>query len=205
MFDEGVWKPSMDRIEVGHDYTELQNLRYNDGLEGVAGFTKLTVTPEPFFDAYEPAASGDDGFDDDGFDNSSAYVTTASAFIRFPAMAWDEDDTLTGVFLRVEAHEASTTAETLVLAFVAADDQAAPADATALAALTLTTETVTWVLGDWVEGTAYDSPNLADTLQEVVNRAGWATGQAVVLVIAGAGNRKFSSYDGATAPVLYAG
>ncbi|HEC02621.1 MAG TPA: hypothetical protein ENI81_03695 [Phycisphaerales bacterium] len=205
LFDEGVWKPSMDRIEVGHDYVELQNLRYQDGLEGVAGYTKLTTTPEPFFDAYEPAVSGDDGFDDSGFDNSSAYITTASAFIRFPSIAWDKDDTLIGVYLRVEAYEDSDTAETLVLAFAAADDQAAPTDADELAALTLTGETITWVLGDWTAGEAYDSPDLSASLQEVVNRTGWATGQAVVLVISGAGNRKFSSFDGATAPVLFVG
>jgi hypothetical protein len=47
------------------------------------------------------------------------------------------------------------------------------------------------------------TPNLAPVLQEVVDRPGWTSGQAVVLVVSGSGTRVAEAFDGTFAPVLH--
>ena len=43
----GAWVPDEDALKIGlHNFASLQNMRYtNDGLEGVAGYSRITTTP----------------------------------------------------------------------------------------------------------------------------------------------------------------
>jgi hypothetical protein len=43
----------------------------------------------------------------------------------------------------------------------------------------------------------YTTPNLAPIVQEIVGRAGWSSGNAMVFVVSGSGRRVAESYDGA--------
>ncbi len=47
---------------------------------------------------------------------------------------------------------------------------------------TMTTAYVTWAPSSWAAGTWYDSPNIKDSVQEVVDRAGWASGHAMAVL-----------------------
>lgn len=134
------------------------------------------------------------------------------AFIRLPAIAWTGGDTFQQFIVRLTAAETdATTGVKLKLGFVDADDQAAPADAVALEALVMTTETVEWEPGAWTAGEEYDTPDLKTSAQEVADRAGWGTGQAMVLILEDNGSdanafRKFVTQDaGANGPVAYYG
>lgn len=51
------------------------------------------------------------------------------------------------------------------------------------------------------------SPDLSTLVQEIVNRAGWASGNSMVFIIEGSGKRVADSYDGntGTAPLLHIG
>jgi type IV pilus assembly protein PilY1 len=64
-----------------------------------------------------------------------------------------------------------------------------------------TTASVTWNIayGDqWTpEHTKYQSPNLAGIIQEIVDRSGWESNNALVIIVAGSGKRTVESYDGA--------
>jgi K319L-like, PKD domain len=65
-------------------------------------------------------------------------------------------------------------------------------------------EPIGWsVVGD--AGEAQRTTDLSTILQEIVNRSGWNSGNAVVLLISGQGNRTAESFDGASgsAPTLY--
>ena len=46
------------------------------------------------------------------------------------------------------------------------------------------------------------TPNLALIVQEIVNQSGWVSGNAVAIIVAGAGRRVAESYDGVFAPEL---
>ena len=66
----------------------------------------------------------------------------------------------------------------------AVDDAATFTNHTDFAARTRTTAYTDWSsISSWTFGTRYDSPNFKTSLQEVINRAGWAAGNDAVVFI----------------------
>ena len=72
-----------------------------------------------------------------------------------------------------------------------------------------TTATVSWTPVAWPTAGARTAdqrtPDLAAVLQEVVGRSGWVSGNALVLLVTGTGERIAESFDGGAprAPVLH--
>jgi len=67
---------------------------------------------------------------------------------------------------------------------------------------------VTWAPASWTsgaQGEAQRSPSLVSLVQQVVDRTGWASGNALVLIISGNGQRRAESFDGIRegAPLLH--
>jgi hypothetical protein len=64
-----------------------------------------------------------------------------------------------------------------------------------------TTASVTWNIdaGDqWTPAhTKYQSPDLTSIIQEIVDRSGWSSNNALVIIVTGSGKRTVESYDGA--------
>lgn len=76
------------------------------------------------------------------------------------------------------------SAPEFVIAIVDEDDPAAPTNVTTWNALVYTATRITWDFStSWVTDTEYTTPELATLLQDIVNRAGWASGQAMLLAI----------------------
>ena len=46
------------------------------------------------------------------------------------------------------------------------------------------------------------TPNFASVVQEVVNRPGWAAGNALTVILTGSGRRAAESFEGGAPPVL---
>jgi hypothetical protein len=69
-----------------------------------------------------------------------------------------------------------------------------------------TTASVAWAPPAWptvnAAGPAQLTPNLASVVQEIVNRPGWASGNALMVIITGSGNRTADSFEGGAAPIL---
>ncbi|MCB0065327.1 MAG: DUF4331 domain-containing protein [Caldilineaceae bacterium] len=57
----------------------------------------------------------------------------------------------------------------------------------------------------WMQSESYWTPNLAEIVQEVVNRDGWSESSYIAILVEGDGLRQAFSYDGApdAAPLLY--
>jgi hypothetical protein len=63
-----------------------------------------------------------------------------------------------------------------------------------------TTAYTTWSMPDTTDNTAYDSPDISNIIQEIVNRTGWQPGNALVIFISGGDtDRRWYSYDGSAA------
>jgi hypothetical protein len=68
---------------------------------------------------------------------------------------------------------------------------------------------VSWAPPPWsnrgAAGADQRTPNLASIIQEIVNRGGWASGNALVIIITGTGERVAEAYDGESnaAPLLH--
>jgi hypothetical protein len=105
-------------------------------------------------------------------------------FIRFVDITKAQAATVGACFASLTAF-GNSTGETvnLTLGFAKAEDQAAPTDLSELAALTMTTATVAWSPGPWTDGEVYLTPDLKDPLQEIFDQEGWASGNAVVLIL----------------------
>ena len=106
-----------------------------------------------------------------------------SAFTRF--ISYDEQVTAT---LRTNIY------------LVDADNPAAPADKTELDAFSLTAGVAWDNLPTWNDGAEYQTPDLSAILEAVVGRAGWVSGNAIILIIEDDGSpstvhRKLSAYE----------
>jgi hypothetical protein len=70
-----------------------------------------------------------------------------------------------------------------------------------------TSASVSWAAPEWLvfgeAGLRQRTPNLSSLLQEVVSRPGWASGNALALIVTGSGRRTAESFEGGFAPVLH--
>jgi hypothetical protein len=117
---------------------------------------------------------------------------------------------VTRAYVQFTADEAHFEPTNLVVQAQAADNAGTFLTADGdLSNRALTEATVLWSPGDWefVEeaGDAQRTADLSPLLQEVVSRAGWESGNAVVFVFSGTGHRTAVSWDAnpAAAPRLH--
>jgi hypothetical protein len=61
---------------------------------------------------------------------------------------------------------------------------------------TTTTASSAWTPSSWTNGSTYNSPAITSIIQEIVNRSGWASGNAMVFTITGTGSRTAYAYEG---------
>ncbi|MGY1620124.1 PKD domain-containing protein [Geodermatophilus sp. SYSU D00691] len=141
-----------------------------------------------------------------GQDGANAQVSA----MRFTSVAVPAGATITRAWVQFQVDEVSTAACSLTVVGEAADSAAAfTTTARNLSGRADTTATVTWTPASWptaaARAEAQRTPDLAAVVQEIVGRAGWASGNALVLTVTGTGTRVAESYDGgpARAPVLH--
>jgi Bacterial Ig domain len=128
--------------------------------------------------------------------------------LRFTGINPPQGARILNAYVQFQVDETSTGPTNLVVRAQASDD--APAFTTNKLDVTsrLTTSASTsWVPAAWptvgARGPDQRTPNLSPVLQQVVDRAGWSSGRAMVLVISGSGTRVAESFEGTFAPVLH--
>jgi hypothetical protein len=129
--------------------------------------------------------------------------------LRFRDVSIPAGANLQGASLQFEADEVSSGPATLRIEAEAVDDaaplQELPND---LGARVRTSSAVDWSPADWLSkgdvGPAQQTPDLSPLLEEIVQRPGWASGNAIVLLVSGTGVRTAESVEGspAGAPLL---
>ncbi|MBM7808965.1 hypothetical protein JOD57_004802 [Geodermatophilus bullaregiensis] len=137
-------------------------------------------------------------------------TTTQTVGLRFTGLLVPPGATITAAYVQFSVDEATTAAASLVVAGQAADNP--PTFATAsrnVSSRPRTTAQVSWAPAAWpttgARGVEQRTPGLVPVLQEIVARPGWASGNAVVLVVTGSGTRTASASErgAARAPVLH--
>ena len=122
---------------------------------------------------------------------------------RFLNVAIPKGATIISAYLQLFAYVSrSTTTVNLRLAAEAADD-AATFSTVADYNARLRTDYVAWSnVGAWINGSWYDSPDIAACIQAVVNRDGWVSGNDLVVFCEDDGTsteyRQTKSYDALT-------
>ena len=69
---------------------------------------------------------------------------------------------------------------------------------------TKTSASVSWSPGTWSSGSTYNTPDITNVIQEIVDRPGYASTSAISIIITGSGRRDATSFNGnaANAPKL---
>ncbi|MCZ7526595.1 MAG: hypothetical protein M5U14_09610 [Acidimicrobiia bacterium] len=109
----------------------------------------------------------------------SANVGDWQTWARFDGLTIPQGATIVSAYYRPVAKQVGTPF-TELRAF-AQDDPAAPTSLSDYTSRPLTTATVNWDPTGWATFDRRTSPNIATIIQEIVNRAGWASGHAVVI------------------------
>lgn len=118
--------------------------------------------------------------------------------LRFRGVNIPQGAKITDARLEFTGSQNSVGSATLSIHGHASDNS--PAYMTALGAYNIdsrskTTEDRTWVPGTLLVGDVY-TPDVTGIVQEIVNRSGWNSGNALSFMIAGSGQRQVYSYDG---------
>lgn len=147
------------------------------------------------------AASSDDAeqinqemdglFDDDldaGWEGAPEDQNSVHTALRFRDLLIPQGATIDSAFLVLHSHEAKTAADIANITIIGeASDNAQTFTMETLASeRPATTASVLWTVAEeWVLWGAYRSPDLKSIVQEVVDRAGWASGHAIALLLKG--------------------
>ena len=127
---------------------------------------------------------------------------TQTVGLRFQDITVPQGATITEAYVTFYADETHSGETHLTFHGQAADNAATFEDVNG----DITDRTATAASVDWnnvppwaTVHAAYDTPNLAPIVQEIVNRSSWASGNSLALIISGSGKRVAESYDGAKA------
>lgn len=164
----------------------------------------------------KPAASADDGWHDDNatFDNSGTGITVVGAdpiletppgigFIRVPNVTIPQGATIDAATFDFVATAKSTPSSDISLYGFAEDNSAQLADITDYYTRTLTTSDALFSVGSLTAGGSFTTGDFKGVVQEIVDRAGWASGNAIQFTLlqaqaTGVIGMSVASYDHAT-------
>lgn len=123
---------------------------------------------------------------------------------RFTGLAIPRDATILDAYVQFQADKTTSVATSLAITGQAADN--APEFTTTKYSLTSRPRTgaaVAWAPPAWTKGdrtAAQRTAQLAPVVEEVVGRPGWTSGNALVLIVEGTGERVAESFDGLVSP-----
>jgi len=161
-------------------------------------------------DAEQSTRSGKNLLSSDDLEITTDGNTVQLVGIRFAGLGIPRGATITNAYVQFRVDGVSTAATSLTIRAEDADNT--PTYTTALnniSSRTTTGSSVAWVPPAWetvgAAGEAQRTPGLTALVQAVVDRPGWASGNAVAFQFSGTGMRKAVSYDGGAslAPLLH--
>jgi hypothetical protein len=141
--------------------------------------------------SFKPGVSGDDG----RWYSTSSFLATGDLlygynsgyhinnFIRFPSVAIPAGAVIHSASITIKSLSSRSGTMVNDIYFNDENDAAAPTNWSTANGKVKTAATVQWTAGTWVNGTQYTTPDLKDIIQEVVDRPGWASGNAMMALI----------------------
>lgn len=151
-------------------------------------------------DAEENAANGQmyHGSSDLEMIDDSDYIGRQVVGLRFNNIYVPQGATIESASIRFTAKYNESGSTSLVFRGHDADD--APVFSSAngnISTRPVTSAFSTWNdIPAWSSGTVYGSPNLANIIQEIVDRGGWTSGNSIAIIVSGSGERSAWSYEG---------
>lgn len=158
------------------------------------------------FDDGEYENDSIDKLDDDDLDMGweGEDLNIMTSFTRFQNVTIPQGTTINSAVLTIYAHEDEEDEAIITVYGEAADNSAPFVETEALADRSFTSASVNWTCSDsWTMWQPYQSPDLTSIIQEIVNRPGWVSGNALTLFMKGEDQgaslldnaRDFESYE----------
>jgi PKD repeat protein len=160
-------------------------------------------------DAEERVSNGSMNLTSSTLDLVTASSNVQTVGIRWTGIPIPRAATISAAYIQFSASASQSAAASLTIAGQAADNAATFTSSSGnVSSRARTTATVAWSPAAWTSGqtgAAQRSPDLTAVIREIVNRSGWASGNALTLIITGTGTRGAYGYDGSTAsaPLLH--
>ncbi|MBL7943283.1 MAG: DNRLRE domain-containing protein, partial [Flavobacteriales bacterium] len=130
--------------------------------------------------------------------------------LRFTGVAIPQGATVLNAYVQFTVDETPSGTTSLIVQAEANDNPATFETSTSnISSRPKTVNSVSWDPPVWStlnqSGIDQQTPNLAPVIQEVVNRSGWVSGNALAILISGTGKRVAFAYDGSStaAPRLH--
>lgn len=145
-------------------------------------------------DAEETAA----GYTYNHTDLDLGNVTVPTVGVRFQNLTIPQGATISSAYITFEASVDHSEATRVTFTGQAIDD--APtfdigSTDSDISSRTDTTARVKWTVPPWTANTTYQTPDLSAIVQEIVDRSGWTSGNAMVFKITGTGIREARAYE----------
>jgi len=142
------------------------------------------------------------------FDDNVLFLTDTVG-MRFTGVTIPQGATVASAYVQFKVDETDFGSASLTIRGEGVDDAPAFADSDYdITSRTTTTAAVAWSPPAWwivgQVGPDQRTPNIVSVIQEIVDRPGWTSGNALVIIITGSGTRTAESYDGyaSGAPLL---
>ena len=121
------------------------------------------------------------GYDDDGFGLTRYFWS----FLRFTTVNIPQGENIVSAKLQMKysGFESNSVGKTIKISAEDVDDAVAPTTASDVIDATLTTNNSTWTIPAMTSGTYYDSADITDVIQEIVNRAGWVANNDMNIIL----------------------
>jgi hypothetical protein len=129
--------------------------------------------------------------------------------LRFTNVTVPPGATIVRAWVQFRVDEVSTGATSLTIAAQAADNPPtfSSVGRDNISSRPRTPATVGWVPASWpttnATGPDQRTPDVSAVIQQVVGRPGWASGNALVVVITGTGRRTAEAFEGSGGPILH--
>jgi len=137
-------------------------------------------------------------------------ATNQTVGMRFTGLTIPQGATIVNAWVQFQVDEVSTSATALTIEGEATDNAGSFGWSVGnISGRSRTAASVNWSPAPWTSigaaGPDQQTPNLAAVMQELVNRSGWVSGNAVALLITGTGKRVAESHNGnsSAAPLLH--
>jgi VCBS repeat-containing protein len=180
----------------------------------------ITVEPDPSMPVLEVrvAASSDDAEEaaSGGMNLGSSDLelvfdgSNQTVGMRFNGIDIPQGSTITRAYMQFQVDETDSEATDLIIEGEASDNATTCVSSSGnISSRPRTTASAAWSPSPWTTigeaGFDQQTPDIAAVIQEIVDRPGWASGNSLVIIITGTGQRTAESYNGdqAGAPLLH--
>lgn len=126
-----------------------------------------------------------------------------SVGLRFTNMTIPVGATITSAYIQFEADEQQSEVTNLLVQGEAADNPATFSQSSRVSTRSRTVAGTAWTPPAWAligeSGANQRTPELSSVIQAIVNRSGWASGNALAMIITGTGHRTARAFEGRAA------